>query len=95
MARSVTKNGQEVPCHSGGGRYSGSITGDIALSASEIKSQKEKKRFVSRIIFGLFSTVTGTKTALLAFAFKKDSGAMQKSAFIDNWGRCVEKKARS
>jgi UDPglucose 6-dehydrogenase len=54
----------------------------------------QKERFVSRIIHGLFNTVTSKKIALLGFAFKKDTGDTRESAAIDIVRRLVEEKAQ-
>lgn len=53
----------------------------------------QKRRFVSRIIHGLFNTVTGKKIALLGFAFKKDTGDTRESASIEICRRLIEEKA--
>lgn len=53
----------------------------------------QKERFVSRIIHGLFNTVTGKRIALLGFAFKKDTGDTRESASIEICKRLVEEKA--
>lgn len=53
----------------------------------------QKERFVSRIIHGLFNTVTGKKIALLGFAFKKDTGDTRESASIEICRRLIEEKA--
>lgn len=54
----------------------------------------QKERFVSRIIHGLFNTVTGKKIALLGFAFKKDTGDTRESASIEICRRLIEEKAQ-
>lgn len=54
----------------------------------------QKERFVSRIIHGLFNTVTGKKIALLGFAFKKDTGDTRESASIEICRRLIEEKAK-
>lgn len=54
----------------------------------------QKERFVSRIITGLFNTVTGKKIALLGFAFKKDTGDTRESASIEICRRFIEEKAQ-
>lgn len=54
----------------------------------------QKERFVSRIIHGLFNTVTGKKIALLGFAFKKDTGDTRESASIEVCRRLIEEKAQ-
>lgn len=53
----------------------------------------QKERFVSRIIHGLFNTVTGKRIALLGFAFKKDTGDTRESASIEICRRLIEEKA--
>lgn len=53
----------------------------------------QKERFVSRIIHGLFNTVTGKKIALFGFAFKKDTGDTRESAAIEICRRLIEEKA--
>ena len=54
----------------------------------------QKERFVSRIIHGLFNTVTGKRIALLGFAFKKDTGDTRESASIEVCRRLIEEKAQ-
>lgn len=54
----------------------------------------QKERFVTRIIHGLFNTVTGKKIALLGFAFKKDTGDTRESASIEICRRLIEEKAQ-
>lgn len=54
----------------------------------------QKERFVSRIIHGLFNTVTGKKIALLGFAFKKDTGDTRESAAIEICRRFIMEKAQ-
>eukprot|EP00177_Eucheuma_denticulatum_P004343 GFKZ01007893.1.p1 GENE.GFKZ01007893.1~~GFKZ01007893.1.p1 ORF type:complete len:482 (-),score=86.31 GFKZ01007893.1:1242-2666(-) len=54
----------------------------------------QKERFVSRLIHGLFNTVTGKKIALLGFAFKKDTGDTRESASIEICRRLIEEKAQ-
>lgn len=54
----------------------------------------QKERFVSRIIHGLFNTVTGKKISLLGYAFKKDTGDTRESASIEICRRLIEEKAR-
>lgn len=54
----------------------------------------QKERFVSRIIHGLFNTITGKKIALLGFAFKKDTGDTRESAAIEICRRFIEEKAQ-
>lgn len=54
----------------------------------------QKKRFVARIIHGLFNTITGKKIALLGFAFKKDTGDTRESAAIEICRRFIEEKAQ-
>lgn len=54
----------------------------------------QKERFVSRIIHGLFNTVTGKRIALLGFAFKKDTGDTRESASIEICRRLIEEKAK-
>lgn len=54
----------------------------------------QKERFVSRIIKGLFNTVTGKKIALLGYAFKKDTGDTRESAAIEICRRFIEEKAQ-
>lgn len=54
----------------------------------------QKERFVSRIIHGLFNTVTSKKIALLGFAFKKDTGDTRESPSIDIIRRLVEERAQ-
>jgi UDPglucose 6-dehydrogenase len=54
----------------------------------------QKERFVSRIIHGLFNTVTSKKIALLGFAFKKDTGDTRETPAIDIVRRLVEEKAK-
>lgn len=54
----------------------------------------QKERFVSRIIHGLFNTVTGKKIALLGFAFKKDTGDTRESASIEICRRLIEERAK-
>lgn len=54
----------------------------------------QKERFVSRIIHGLFNTVTGKRIALLGFAFKKDTGDTRESASIEICRRLIEEKAQ-
>lgn len=54
----------------------------------------QKERFVSRIIHGLFNTVTGKRIALLGFAFKKDTGDTRESASIEICRRFIEEKAQ-
>eukprot|EP00188_Purpureofilum_apyrenoidigerum_P000078 Plantae.Rhodophyta-Purpureofilum_apyrenoidigerum.ctg10288.p1 GENE.Plantae.Rhodophyta-Purpureofilum_apyrenoidigerum.ctg10288~~Plantae.Rhodophyta-Purpureofilum_apyrenoidigerum.ctg10288.p1 ORF type:complete len:468 (+),score=106.91 Plantae.Rhodophyta-Purpureofilum_apyrenoidigerum.ctg10288:80-1483(+) len=53
----------------------------------------QKERFVSRIIHGLFNTVTGKRIALLGFAFKKDTGDTRESASIEICRRLIAEKA--
>eukprot|EP00188_Purpureofilum_apyrenoidigerum_P000371 Plantae.Rhodophyta-Purpureofilum_apyrenoidigerum.ctg11596.p1 GENE.Plantae.Rhodophyta-Purpureofilum_apyrenoidigerum.ctg11596~~Plantae.Rhodophyta-Purpureofilum_apyrenoidigerum.ctg11596.p1 ORF type:complete len:492 (+),score=102.42 Plantae.Rhodophyta-Purpureofilum_apyrenoidigerum.ctg11596:125-1477(+) len=53
----------------------------------------QKERFVSRIIHGLFNTVTGKRIALLGFAFKKDTGDTRESASIEICRRLIEERA--
>lgn len=57
-------------------------------------NDQQKERFVSRIIHGLFNTVTGKRIALLGFAFKKDTGDTRESAAIDICRRLIEEKAQ-
>jgi UDPglucose 6-dehydrogenase len=54
----------------------------------------QKERFVSRIIHGLFNTVTSKKIAVLGFAFKKDTGDTRETPAIDIVRRLVEEKAQ-
>lgn len=54
----------------------------------------QKERFVSRIIHGLFNTVTGKRIALLGYAFKKDTGDTRESAAIEICRRLIEEKAQ-
>lgn len=54
----------------------------------------QKERFVSRIIHGLFNTVTGKRIALLGFAFKKDTGDTRESASIEICRRLIQEKAK-
>lgn len=54
----------------------------------------QKERFVSRIIHGLFNTVTGKRIALLGYAFKKDTGDTRESAAIEICRRFIEEKAQ-
>lgn len=54
----------------------------------------QKERFVSRIIHGLFNTVTGKKIAVLGFAFKKDTGDTRETASIEIVRRLVEERAK-
>lgn len=54
----------------------------------------QKERFVSRIIHGLFNTVTGKKISLLGFAFKKDTGDTRESAAIEICRRFIEERAQ-
>ncbi|KAK4526959.1 hypothetical protein GAYE_SCF31G4879 [Galdieria yellowstonensis] len=53
----------------------------------------QKERFVSRIIHGLFNTVTGKRIAILGFAFKKDTGDTRESAAISVCQRLVDERA--
>lgn len=53
----------------------------------------QKERFVSRIIHGLFNTVTSKRIALLGFAFKKDTGDTRESPSIEIVRRLVDEKA--
>ncbi|KAJ8908019.1 hypothetical protein NDN08_008116 [Rhodosorus marinus] len=53
----------------------------------------QKERFVSRIIHGLFNTVTGKRIALLGFAFKKDTGDTRESAAIEVCQRLMQERA--
>lgn len=57
-------------------------------------NELQKERFVSRIIHGLFNTVTGKRIALLGFAFKKDTGDTRESASIEICKRFIEEKAQ-
>ena len=57
-------------------------------------NDQQKERFVSRIIHGLFNTVTGKRIALLGFAFKKDTGDTRESAAIEICRRLIEEKAK-
>eukprot|EP00181_Compsopogon_caeruleus_P000073 CAMPEP_0184682550 /NCGR_PEP_ID=MMETSP0312-20130426/7697_1 /TAXON_ID=31354 /ORGANISM="Compsopogon coeruleus, Strain SAG 36.94" /LENGTH=466 /DNA_ID=CAMNT_0027134287 /DNA_START=80 /DNA_END=1480 /DNA_ORIENTATION=- len=54
----------------------------------------QKERFVSRIIHGLFNTVTGKRIAVLGFAFKKDTGDTRETASIEICKRLVEERAK-
>ncbi|EME26586.1 UDPglucose 6-dehydrogenase [Galdieria sulphuraria] len=53
----------------------------------------QKDRFVSRIIHGLFNTVTGKRIAILGFSFKKDTGDTRESAAISVCQRLVDERA--
>lgn len=53
----------------------------------------QKQRFTSRILHGLYNTVTGKKIAILGFAFKKDTGDTRESAAIDVCARLVDECA--
>eukprot|EP00871_Galdieria_phlegrea_P002313 jgi/Galph1/3082/GphlegSOOS_G1745.1 len=57
-------------------------------------NELQKERFVSRIIHGLFNTVTGKRIAILGFAFKKDTGDTRESAAIGVCRRLVEERAQ-
>ncbi|OSX79952.1 hypothetical protein BU14_0066s0005 [Porphyra umbilicalis] len=56
-------------------------------------NDRQKERFVSRMIHGLFNTVTGKRIALLGFAFKKDTGDTRESASIEICRRLIEERA--
>ncbi|GJQ13302.1 hypothetical protein GpartN1_g5093.t1 [Galdieria partita] len=53
----------------------------------------QKERFVSRIIHGLFHTVTGKRITVLGFAFKKDTGDTRESPAIEVCRRLLYEKA--
>eukprot|EP00871_Galdieria_phlegrea_P002500 jgi/Galph1/3250/GphlegSOOS_G1908.1 len=56
-------------------------------------NEYQKQRFVSRIIHGLFNTVTGKRIAILGFAFKKDTGDTRESPAIEVCNRLFNEKA--
>ena len=46
-------------------------------------NDKQKRRFVDRVISSMFNTVKGKRIAILGFAFKKDTGDTRESPAID------------
>ena len=43
----------------------------------------QKSRFVKRVVFSMFNTVSGKKIAILGFTFKKDTGDTRETTTID------------
>src|SRR4029078_391195 len=53
----------------------------------------QKTRFVRRMIYTMFNTISGKRIAILGFAFKKDTNDTRESAAIDVCRALLNEKA--